>query len=58
MGGGKNVDYVAAEGVVPFLMVQYKPTMSIQVDAGRYFLDCEAYNASLLYVKGLCNALP
>ena len=47
----KDVYCVAAAGVVPRPLVQHKPTVSLQVDACRYFLDFEAFNASLLYVN-------
>ena len=48
---------MAAADVIPLPLVQHKPTVSLQVDTRRDFLDCEAYNASLLYVKRLCAAL-
>ena len=36
---------MAVAGVVPRPLVQQKPTLSVQVDACCYFLDCEAFNA-------------
>ena len=54
----KKIDYVAAAGVVPHRLVQQKLTVSLQVNARCDFLNCEAYNASLAYVKHLYSALP
>ena len=57
VGKQKNVDCVAAAGVIPRLLVQQKPTLSLQVDARCDLLDCEAFNASLSYVKRMCIAI-
>ena len=54
----KNIDYVATAGVVPRPLVKQKPTVSLQFNARRVLLDCEAFNASLSYVKQLCANLP
>ena len=54
----KKVDCVDAAGIVPRLLVQQKPTVSLQVDARRDLLYCEALNASLSYDKRMCATLP
>ena len=54
----KKVYCMATAGIVPCPLVQQKPTLSLQVDARRYFLNCEAFNTSLLYFKRMCYALP
>ena len=54
----KKADYVSAAGVVPRPLLKQKPTLSLQVNARRDFLDCELFNASLSYVKCMCTALP
>ena len=54
----ENVDFVAVTGVVPHLLFQQKPTVSLQVDARPRLLNCKVFNASLFYIKRLCAALP
>ena len=57
-GEKQKIDFMATAGVVPYLLVQQKTTLSIQVIVRCNFQDCEAFNVSLSNVNLLCDALP
>ena len=54
----KKYYFVAASGVVSHPLFRQNPTVCLQIDARCGLLDCEAYTASISYVKFMFAALP